>query len=73
MVQRTDHLFDSYLLELEWDKATRETVQNCFKKAGICSETQANSLHDLDNPFLTLGEEVQSLREAHPEAVKSEF
>ena len=52
-----------------WNKATPETIQNCFKKAGICSEAQANAIHDLDNPFLSLSKETQSLRETYPEAV----
>ena len=50
-----------------WNKVTPETIQNCFKKTGICSEAQTNAIHDLDDPFLTLSEEMQSLREAYPE------
>ena len=45
-----------------WNKATPETIQNCFKKVGICSEAQANAIHDLSK-------ETQSLRETYPEAV----
>ena len=45
-----------------WHKVTSETIQKCFKKAGICSEAQTNAINDLDNPFLTLSE-------AYPEAV----
>ena len=50
-------------------KVTPETMENCFKQAGICSEAQTNAINDLDNPSLTLSEEIQSLREAYPEAV----
>ena len=52
-----------------WHKVTPETVQNCFKKAGICNEAQTNAINDLDNPFLTLSGEIQCLRETYPEAV----
>ena len=41
-------------------KVTPETMENCFKQAGICSEAQTNAINDLDNPSLTLSEEIQS-------------
>ena len=40
-----------------WNKVMPETIHNCFQKAGICSEAQANAIRDLKNPFLTLSEE----------------
>lgn len=47
-----------------------ETIQNCFKKAGICSQVkQTNAINDLDNPFLTLSKEIRSLREAYSEVL----
>ena len=55
------NVFDAMtILTGAWNKVMPETIQNCFKKAGICSEAQANAIHDLDNPFLTVSEEVES-------------
>ena len=54
------------ILTRAWNKVT---IKNCFKKAGICSEAQTIAINDLDNPFAVLSEEIQSLREAYPEAV----
>ena len=48
---------------------TTETVRNCFKKAGIGSEAQENAVHDTDDPFTFLAEELASLRESCPELV----
>ena len=52
-----------------WDRVTTETVRNCFKKAGIGSEAQENCVHDTDDPFKFLAEELVSLRERWPEFV----
>ena len=57
------------ILTRAWNKVTPETIKNCFKKAGICSEAQTIAINDLDNLFAVLSEEIQSLREAYPEAV----
>ena len=57
------------ILTRAWNKVTPETIKNCFKKAGICSEAQTIAINDLDNPFAVLSEEIQSLREAYLEAV----
>ena len=57
------------ILTTTWNKVTPETIKNCFKKAGICSEAQTIAINDLENPFAVLSEEIQSLREAYPEAV----
>ena len=49
-----------------WDRVTTETVRNCFK---IGSEAQENAVHDTDDPFKFLAEELVSLRESCPELV----
>ena len=46
-----------------WNKVKKETVQNCFRKAGIGSEAQQSALNDDDDPFKTLSEEINALLE----------
>ena len=53
-----------------WDRVTRETVRNCFKKAGIGSEVKANAVHGTNDPFKFLAEKLVFLRESCPECVK---
>nr|XP_058941289.1 uncharacterized protein LOC131769580 [Pocillopora verrucosa] len=71
------------IAEDEFNAATESLMQDGFGrivefcvprarstcKAGICSEAQTIAINDLDNPFAVLSEEIQSLREAYPEAV----
>ena len=38
-----------------WNKIMPETIQNCFRKAGICSEPQINAIHDLENAMYMYG------------------
>ena len=42
---------------------------NCFKKAGICKESQESSINDDDDPFKVLAEEVNILQERNPDLV----
>ena len=49
--------------------ACETTMVNCFKKAGICKESQESSIIDDDDPFKVLAEEVNILREKNPDLV----
>ena len=64
-------IFDAMVMHTgAWDRVTRETVRNCFKKAGIGSEVQANAVHGTEDPFKFLAEKLVFLRESCPECVK---
>ena len=34
-----------------WNRVTKDTVQNCFKRAGISKDTQADAVEEIDDPF----------------------
>ena len=42
------------MLDVAWGKVTKETVVNCFVKAGISKEKQVESLSEADDPFKDL-------------------
>ena len=44
------------MLEVAWEKVIKETVVNCFAKAGISKEKQVESLSEADDPFRDLQE-----------------
>ena len=50
------------ILVKSWDAVSKDTVQNCFKKAGISRETQVSSLNDEDDPFKSLSENISELK-----------
>ena len=52
-----------------WDKVTPGTINNCFRAAGISHQSQESALSDDDNPFKTLAEEINDLKERVPELV----
>ena len=34
-----------------WNRVTKDIVQNCFKRAGISKDTQADAVEEIDDPF----------------------
>ena len=52
-----------------WNAVSTETVVNCFKKAGISDSNQQMAEAD-DDPFKSLAEELDCLREVDPSAVQ---
>ena len=50
------------LLVDAWDRATAATITNCFRKAGISTENEQQSLDDADDPFQALASETEELR-----------
>ena len=56
-----------------WNAVSKETVVNCFKKAGISDSNQQMAESDDDDPFKSLTEELDRLREVDPSAVQEEL
>ena len=55
------------MLDVAWGKVTKETVVNCFAKAGISKEKQVESLSEADDPFKDLQEQLDKLAVHAPE------
>ena len=55
------------MLDVTWGKVTKETVVNCFAKAGISKEKQVESLSEADDPFKDLQEQLDKLAVHAPE------
>ena len=54
------------ILAASWEAVTRETIVNCFKKAGINTEAQHAAITDWDDPFKDLQESLDALKAADP-------
>ena len=55
------------MLVAAWDKVTPGTINNCFRAAGISHQSQESAISDDDDPFKTLAEEINNLKERVPE------
>ena len=55
------------MLDVAWGKVTKETVVNCFAKAGISKENQVESLSEADDLFKDLQEQLDKLAAHAPE------
>ena len=55
------------MLDVVWGKVTKETVVNCFSKAGISKEKQVESLSEADDTFKDLQEQLDKLAVHAPE------
>ena len=45
-----------------WDAVSKDTVKNCFKKAGISKDAQITILNDADDPFKSLSNSISELK-----------
>ena len=52
------------ILADSWEVVTKETIINCFRKAGITPAVQQAAIADLDDPFKDLQESLNDLRKA---------
>ncbi|PFX21915.1 Tigger transposable element-derived protein 4 [Stylophora pistillata] len=58
---------DMDMLVAAWDKVTQGAINNCFRAAGMSHQSQESALSDDEDPFMTLAEEINNLRERAPE------
>ena len=61
------------LLVDAWDPLTAVTITNCFRKAGISTENQQQSLDDAGDPFQALPSETEELRARDEALIPSEI
>ena len=55
------------------DRVTAATITNCFRKAGISTENQEQSLDAADDPFQALASEIEKLRARYEALIPSEI
>ena len=52
------------ILADSWEVVTKETIINCFRKAGITPAVQQAAIADSDDPFKDLQESLNDVRKA---------
>ena len=52
---------------------TPECIANCFRKAGISTQTQENAVNDEDDPFQDLQESLDELKQLQADLVPNEL
>lgn len=57
------------LIVASWNAVSKQTIVNCFKKAGISDENQVRCLSDEDDPFKNLDDELEVLRSKDPDLI----
>ena len=60
------------ILAYSWEVVTKETIINCFKKAGITLAVQQAAIADSDDPFKDLQESLNDLRKADSSMVPAD-
>ena len=62
----------NYLVQ-SWEIVSKETITNCFKKAGISENSQLSAVNDDDNPFKDLETEWKDLQCKRPEMIPADI
>lgn len=60
------------LLADSWELVSKETIVNCFRKAGITPDGQQAAIDDSDDPFKDLQESLNNLRKADSSMVPND-
>ena len=55
-----------------WDRVSKDTIQNCFKLAGISKDAQTDAVEEIDDPFKSLQSDLDELRLLDPSLVPDE-
>ena len=45
-----------------WNRVTKDTAQNCFKRAGISKDAQADTVEEIDDPFKSVQSDLDEMR-----------
>lgn len=61
------------MLRVAWDSVSNQTFTNCFKKAGISSETVERAVNDEDDLFADLGVEENVVRELEADKFRVDY
>ena len=56
-----------------WNSVSKETIINCFNKAGISDSRKQLAITDADCPFKALTEDLSNLREIDQNVVQEEL
>ena len=55
-----------------WNRVSKDTIQNCFKRAGISNYAQTDAVEEIDGPFKSLQSDLDELRLLDPSLVPDE-
>ena len=61
------------MLVSAWDALSTQTIVNCFRKSGICTESQETAIAEGDDPFQELQDEIDDLRSVQPNLIEEDF
>ena len=45
-----------------WNRVSKDTIQNCFKRAGISKDAQTDAVEEIDDPFKSLQSDLDELQ-----------
>ena len=55
-----------------WNRVSKDTIQNCFKRAGISKDAHTDAVEEIDGPFKSLQSDLDELRLLNPSLVPDE-
>ena len=61
------------MLVSAWDALSTQTIENCFRKSGIFTESQETAIAEDDDPFQELQDGIGNLRSVQPDLIEEDF